>query len=76
LPLGASADRDYNLFAAAYRTIAQEDHLRLEGWPHSLHPGDPLPTIPLWLATDLSLPLNLEESYLSTWESLRIGAQP
>jgi hypothetical protein len=35
----------------------------LETWAQSLTLGRPLPTVPLWLADDLAIPLELEESY-------------
>ena len=38
----------------------------------SLQIGQPLPTLPLWLADDLSIPLDLEESYEETCKALRI----
>jgi hypothetical protein len=34
--------------------------------------GEPLPTLPLWLSTDLAIPLNLESSYEQTCQALRI----
>jgi hypothetical protein len=45
----------------------------LEGWAHALTQGRPLPTLPLWLAEDLAVPLNLEESYEETCRFLRIA---
>ncbi len=35
----------------------------LESWAHVLSVGKALPTVPLWLADDLAVPLELEESY-------------
>ena len=35
--------------------------------------GQPLPTLPLWLDEDLSVPLDLEESYEETCRVLRIA---
>ncbi len=34
--------------------------------------GQPLPTLPLWLADNLAVPLKLEESYEETCRVLRI----
>lgn len=39
---------------------------------HPLMLGQPLPTLPLWLAENLAVPLELELSYEETCRSLRI----
>jgi hypothetical protein len=46
---------------------------RLESWAYPLAPGDPLPTLPLWLTADLAISLELEASYEETCRVLRIG---
>jgi hypothetical protein len=51
------------LYAAACRLTKRADEWLLEAWPQSLSIGQRLPTMPLWLADDLALPLDLEESY-------------
>jgi hypothetical protein len=61
-----------NLYAGAYRTVATDGPLRLEGWPYSLSLGAELPTVPLWLTADFAVPLDLEQSYTATCETLRI----
>src|SRR5262249_40898456 len=63
---------DSSLYAVAYRTIMRKRKTHLEAWPTELHLGDKLPTLPLWLAPDLAIPLDLEETYRTTCESLRI----
>ncbi len=44
----------------------------LEVWAYPLALGQPLPTLPLWLAEDLAIPLDLEPSYEQTCRALRI----
>jgi hypothetical protein len=44
----------------------------LETWLHPLVLGQPLPTLPLWLADNLAVPLELEASYEETCRVLRI----
>jgi hypothetical protein len=44
----------------------------LETWAHPLALGRPLPTLPLWLAENLAVPLELELSYEETCRILRI----
>jgi len=45
----------------------------LQTWPYPLVVGQPLPTLPLWLSTDHSVPLDLEASYEDTCRMLRIA---
>ena len=61
------------LYAAACRATKKGDAWLLETWAHVLTLGQPLPTLPLWLDEDLSVPLNLEESYEETCRVLRIA---
>jgi hypothetical protein len=62
------------LCAVAYRAVTVRRRPRVEAWPEPLALGQSLPTLPLWLALDLCIPLQLEESYLTTCRSLRISA--
>jgi hypothetical protein len=45
----------------------------LDAWFHPLAPGLPLPALPLWLAPDLAVTLDLEGSYEDACRVLRIG---
>lgn len=63
-----------HLYTVAYRTRTVRKQPRLEAWTRALHLGEPLPTMPLWLNTELGIPLRLEESYADTCASLRISA--
>ena len=62
------------LYAVAYRAATLRKNPRIEAWPEPLALGEPLPTLPLWLAPDLCVPLRLEDSYLAACQSLRIPA--
>lgn len=44
----------------------------LESWFNPLAIGQPLPQLPLWLAEDIAVPLDLEPLYEQTLKSLRI----
>jgi hypothetical protein len=46
---------------------------RFETWAYPLVVGEPLPTLPIWLAEDLAVSLNLEASYEAACRALRIG---
>jgi hypothetical protein len=61
-----------SLYAVACRVTRRDDSQRLEFWPHTLTLGQPLPTLPLWLADSLAVPLELEDCYEETCRVLRI----
>jgi hypothetical protein len=60
------------LSATAYRVVKDGSDVRLDVWPFPLAVGDALPTVPLWLAADLAVPLELELTYEAACKSLRI----
>jgi hypothetical protein len=51
------------LYANSCRLTGRDEQWRLQAWTEALHVGQPLPTLPLWLADDLAIPLALEDSY-------------
>jgi peptide/nickel transport system ATP-binding protein len=61
---------------AEWREFRREVEARgqeiLETWVHPLALGQSLPTLPLWLAENLAVPLELEQSYEETCRILRI----
>jgi hypothetical protein len=61
------------LYAVACRTTPKDKSWLLEDWAHVLALGQPLPTLPLWLADNLAVPLELEASYEETCGVLRIA---
>ena len=61
------------LYAVACRWARKDDCWNLETWTHSLTLDVPLPTLPLWLAENLAVPLELEMSYEETCRVLRIA---
>jgi hypothetical protein len=60
------------LYAVAYRTTKVNEAWRLDAWAEVLRLGATPPTLPLWLASDLAVPLELEASYEETCRVLRI----
>jgi hypothetical protein len=60
-----------SLYAVAVRWTNKLDQWRLETWVNPLALGRPLPTLPLWLAENLAVPLDLEPSYEETCRILR-----
>ncbi|HYH66966.1 MAG TPA: DUF4058 family protein [Urbifossiella sp.] len=61
------------LYAASCRWTRAAKQTRLQTWSHGLSPGQPLPTLPLWLSPDLVVPLDLERSYESACRDLWIA---
>jgi hypothetical protein len=61
-----------DLYAVAYRTFTAAREGRLQLWEEPLALGHALPTLPLWIAPDLAVPVDLESSYRETCEALRI----
>ena len=60
------------LYAVSCRWARTGDAWQLETWRYPLTLGQPLPTLPLWLAENLAVPLELELSYEETCRILRI----
>lgn len=61
------------LYSAACRMTKQAEDWRLETWAHTLSLQETLPTMPLWLADDLAIPLDLEKSYQESCGMLGIA---
>jgi hypothetical protein len=60
-------------YAAACRWVERGRRHILETWSHTLRLGKPLPTLPLWLAENFMIPLDLDASYEDTCRVLRIA---
>ena len=69
---GESAPLFPELCAAAYRLVPRDDATELEAWVESLDVGRDLPSLPLWLAPELAVPLDLELTYEAACRALRI----
>jgi hypothetical protein len=52
------------LYGAVCRSRREGDVAQLEMWAHAFAIGQRLPTLPLWLADNLALPLELARSKL------------
>jgi hypothetical protein len=64
---------DASLYAVAYRSTKENGSWRLDLWPEVLRLGATLPTLPLWLASNLAVPVELEATYEETCRVLRIS---
>ncbi len=63
------------LYATSYRVAPAEGATKLEIWRSAITVGEPLPTLPLWLAGGLCLPVELEATYERTCREQRILAE-
>ncbi|HEX3447130.1 MAG TPA: DUF4058 family protein [Isosphaeraceae bacterium] len=66
------ANEPPSLYAVACRGARKNEAWHLEMWTHTLALGTPLPTLPLWLAENFAVPLELELSYEESCRVLRI----
>ena len=66
------ASEPSHLYAVSCRWARTSDAWRLEAWKYPLTLGQPLTTLPLWIAENLAVPLELELSYEETCRILRI----
>ena len=62
----SSPDETSPLYAVTCRSTKNAASWLTETWMQSLSIGQPLPTLPLWLADDLAVPLDLDSSYEET----------
>jgi hypothetical protein len=69
---GAPWHSPTDLYAIAYRAAGEKGQTQLQTWAEPLTLGAPLPRLPLWLGTDICVPLDLEPTYLATCKGLRI----
>lgn len=60
------------LYAVSCRATKKDRTWLLEVWEQALTLAHPLPTLPLWLADNLAIPLDLEASYEDTCRVLRL----
>jgi hypothetical protein len=61
------------MYATSCRWVRRGKRRLLEGWSYALALGQPLPTLPLWLAGSLAVPLDLEASYEQACRDLWIA---
>jgi hypothetical protein len=74
---GATALPLASLSAVSYQAVGHEEEAQqLQVWPAPLALGQPLPTLPLWIASDFSVPLDLDAGYQMTCADLRIHQAP
>ena len=60
------------LYAVTCRRQVADHRVTFDVWSHALELGRPLPTLPMWLADDYAVPLELEVTYEETCRFLHI----
>jgi hypothetical protein len=60
------------LYATAYRNRPGKDSRQLDIWAETLGLGNALPTLPLWIYSEESLPVDLEQTYQAACTARRI----
>jgi hypothetical protein len=60
------------IYVATCRKRQSEGKTKLDTWSRALTVGQPLPTLPIWLSSSLTLTLDLEASYEETCRVLRV----
>lgn len=71
-PTPLSEGMETSIYASACRWTRRGEQRLLENWTKRLTLGQSLPTLPLWLAENQAVPLELEASYEETCRVLRI----
>lgn len=61
------------IYTAACRLTKPKNDWLLQAWAQPLGVGRSLPTVPLWLAEDLAIPLDLDDSYEQSCGILNIS---
>lgn len=69
------SDPPANIYSVTCRTRPPGQSHLFDSWAYRLAVGEPLPTLPIWLAEDHMLNFDLEASYEATCRALRIPAQ-
>jgi Protein of unknown function (DUF4058) len=72
LELHHDGNGQHELYAVSCRTTPPDEPALFEAWLEPLTLGLPLPTLPLWLETNVAISLPLERSYEATFVELRV----
>lgn len=62
-----------SLYAIAYHPVRRGESDVMDIWPATLQLGESLPTLPLFPAADLCVPVDLDAAYTEACEKLRLG---
>ncbi|MBI1927235.1 DUF4058 family protein [Candidatus Poribacteria bacterium] len=60
------------LYCSAYRYVSDQKASAIELWWYGLAVGDVLPEVPLYISSEIAVPVRLEQTYVSACNGLRI----
>jgi Protein of unknown function (DUF4058) len=60
------------LSAIAYRSRRENAHTNIDWWAQALSVGQVMPKSPLWIGIDVQVPVDLEATYMKTFEYIRV----
>lgn len=66
-------DEEIPLYCVAYRkTFDMEELPAIDFWDYALKIGDTLPQLPLFITSDVTVPVNLEKTYMAVCKGLKV----
>jgi len=73
IPEDKVSDEETPLYCATYRkTFDIEELPTIDFWAYALKVGDTLPQLPLFITSDVAVPVNLEKTYMEVCEGLKV----
>ena len=72
LDASSAMSRDASTYAVAYRPLRRDGREQIEAWPVPLAVGDALPAVPLSLAADFCVRVDLEAAYAEACRRRRV----
>jgi len=64
---------EVNLYAAAYRPVARGGQTEVDLWSSPFEIGEALPVMPLWLRSDLTVPVDFDATYQEACRRRRLA---
>ena len=65
--------KKYLMYCVAYRkTFDMEELPAIDFWDYALKIGDTLPQLPLFITSDVTVPVNLEKTYMAVCKGLKV----
>jgi len=66
-------NKETPLYCSAYHQILNEENKpAIEFWTYSLKVGDLLPELPLFITSEVAVPVNLERTYMESCDELKV----
>jgi hypothetical protein len=66
-------DKETPLYCSTYHQILNEENKpAIEFWRYSLKVGALLPKLPLFITSEIAVPVNLEQTYMESCDELKV----